>query len=126
MDMPNFEKELLSYLPETDDKIKTVVSSMEYSLSAGGKRIRPFLVLEFAKLCGGSETNAMPFACAVEMIHTYSLIHDDLPCMDDDVERRGKPSCHIKYGESIDKKNLISSIPFSSSYNKLKWKKYQK
>ncbi len=89
MDMPNFEKELLSYLPETDDKIKTVVSSMEYSLSAGGKRIRPFLVLEFAKLCGGSETNAMPFACAVEMIHTYSLIHDDLPCMDNDDLRRG-------------------------------------
>ena len=100
MDMQNFERELLSYLPETDDKIKTVISSMEYSLSAGGKRIRPFLVLEFAKLCGGSETNAMPFACAVEMIHTYSLIHDDLPCMDNDDLRRGKPTNHKVFGEA--------------------------
>lgn len=100
MDMQNFEKELLSYLPEADDKIKTVVSSMEYSLSAGGKRIRPFLVLEFAKLCGGNEINAMPFACAVEMIHTYSLIHDDLPCMDNDDLRRGKPTNHKVFGEA--------------------------
>ena len=100
MDMPNFEKELLSYLPESDDKIRTVISSMEYSLSAGGKRIRPFLVLEFAKLCGGSEKNAIPFACAVEMIHTYSLIHDDLPCMDNDDLRRGKPTNHKVFGEA--------------------------
>ncbi len=100
MDMPNFEKELLSYLPEKEDNIKTVISSMEYSLSAGGKRIRPFLVLEFAKLCGGSEKNAMSFACAVEMIHTYSLIHDDLPCMDNDDLRRGKPTNHKVFGEA--------------------------
>ena len=100
MDMQNFEKELLSCLPEKDDKIKTVISSMEYSLSAGGKRIRPFLVLEFAKLCGGSEENAMPFACAVEMIHTYSLIHDDLPCMDNDDLRRGKLTNHKVFGEA--------------------------
>ncbi len=100
MDMQMFENELLSYLPDADDNIKTVISSMEYSLSAGGKRIRPFLVLEFAKLCGGSMENAMPFACAVEMIHTYSLIHDDLPCMDNDDLRRGKPTNHKVFGEA--------------------------
>ena len=100
MDMQNFEKELLSYIPNVRKEMKTVVSSMEYSLMAGGKRIRPFLTLEFAKLCGGNESNAMPFACAVEMIHTYSLIHDDLPCMDNDDLRRGKPTNHKVFGEA--------------------------
>ena len=96
----NIEKELLSYLPEKDDLIGNLVSSMEYSLTAGGKRVRPMLVTEFAKLCGGSEEAAMPFACAIEMIHTYSLIHDDLPCMDNDDLRRGKPTNHKVYGEA--------------------------
>lgn len=76
-----------------------VHEAMKYSLSIGGKRIRPVLVLEFARLCGGSIENALPYAAAIEMIHTYSLIHDDLPCMDDDDMRRGMPSCHKKYGE---------------------------
>ena len=67
----NIEQELISYLPEKDEYIKNLVDSMEYSLTAGGKRIRPMLVLEFAKLCGGKEEAAMPFACALEMIHTY-------------------------------------------------------
>ena len=74
--------------------------SMAYSLLAGGKRIRPLLTLAFARLCGLEAEKAMPFACAVEMIHTYSLIHDDLPCMDDDELRRGKPTNHVVYGEA--------------------------
>ena len=76
-----------------------VHSAMNYSLGIGGKRIRPVLVLEFCRLCGGDINKALPFAAAIEMIHTYSLIHDDLPCMDDDDMRRGMPSCHKKYGE---------------------------
>lgn len=93
------EKALAGYLPDKDCLEKRLIDSMEYSLLAGGKRIRPLLVLEFCQLCGGSIEDAMPFACAVEMIHTYSLIHDDLPCMDNDDFRRGKPSNHKVYGE---------------------------
>ncbi len=77
----------------------TVHEAMKYSLSIGGKRIRPVLTLEFCRLCGGDVKKALPFAAALEMIHTYSLIHDDLPCMDNDDMRRGMPSCHIRYGE---------------------------
>lgn len=95
------EEELLSYLPKNYDYEKNLISSMEYSLTAGGKRIRPMLAIEFAKLCGGTQEAVMPFACAVEMIHTYSLIHDDLPCMDNDDMRRGKPTNHKVYGEDI-------------------------
>ena len=76
-----------------------VSEAMKYSVRNGGKRIRPLLLLEFCRLCGGDVESALPFACAVEMIHTYSLIHDDLPCMDNDDMRRGKPSCHIKFKE---------------------------
>ena len=95
------EKELLSFLPQSDNEsIARLIEAMEYSLMAGGKRVRPMLVTEFAKLCGGSEEAAMPFACALEMIHTYSLIHDDLPCMDNDDLRRGKPTNHKVYGEA--------------------------
>lgn len=78
-----------------------VVEASRYSLLAGGKRIRPIILLEFYRLCGGADDCAYNFACAVEMIHTYSLIHDDLPCMDDDGMRRGAPSCHIAYGEGM-------------------------
>ena len=74
--------------------------AMNYSLLAGGKRIRPVLTLECCRLCGGTDTAALSLACAVEMIHTYSLIHDDLPCMDNDELRRGKPTCHMAYGEA--------------------------
>ncbi len=98
--MKNIEMELVSYLPKKDEYIGNLVSSMEYSLTAGGKRVRPMLVLEFARLCSGREEAAMPFACALEMIHTYSLIHDDLPCMDNDDLRRGKPTNHKVYGEA--------------------------
>ena len=77
-----------------------IYDAMEYSLMAGGKRIRPLLTLEVCRMCGGDVAQALPFACAVEMIHTYSLIHDDLPCMDDDDLRRGKPTNHKIYGEA--------------------------
>ena len=76
-----------------------VVDAMRYAVENGGKRIRPVLTLEFCRVCGGEIENALNFACALEMIHTYSLIHDDLPCMDNDDYRRGKPSCHKKFGE---------------------------
>lgn len=76
-----------------------LLEAMDYSLMAGGKRLRPMLVLEFCRVCGGDVAAALPAACAVEMLHTYSLIHDDLPCMDDDDLRRGKPTNHKVYGE---------------------------
>lgn len=77
-----------------------MLEAMAYSLKNGGKRIRPMLTLEFCRVCGGSPKAAIPFALGVEMIHTYSLIHDDLPCMDDDDMRRGKPSSHKVFGEA--------------------------
>ncbi len=88
------------YLPETECLQKNVISAARYSLEAGGKRLRPALVMEFCRVCGGEPEEALPIACAIEMIHTFSLIHDDLPCMDDDDLRRGKPSCHKAYGEA--------------------------
>ncbi|MCQ2472266.1 MAG: polyprenyl synthetase family protein [Clostridia bacterium] len=88
---------LEEFLPKGDD---VVSQAMRYSVRNGGKRIRPVLVLEFCKVCGGDPMLALPYACALEMIHTYSLIHDDLPCMDDDDFRRGKPSCHVAFGEA--------------------------
>ena len=75
--------------------------AMRYSLLAGGKRLRPIMVLEFCRMCGGDVEKAMPLAAAIEMIHTYSLIHDDLPCMDNDDFRRGNPTNHRVYGEAI-------------------------
>lgn len=91
---------LLKYLPSDDLPQKNVFDAMRYSVMAGGKRLRPMLALEFCRICGGNIDDAMPFACAVEFVHSYSLIHDDLPCMDNDVLRRGKPSCHVKFGEA--------------------------
>lgn len=76
-----------------------LLESMHYSLTAGGKRIRPALVLEFCRISGGDVEKALPVACAIEMLHTYSLIHDDLPCMDNDDLRRGKSTNHVVYGE---------------------------
>lgn len=75
--------------------------AMRYSLLAGGKRVRPVLTLAFCDMLGGDWRIALPFACALEMVHTYSLIHDDLPCMDNDDLRRGKPTCHKVYGETL-------------------------
>lgn len=95
------ENALHEYLSENDEDIIELINSQKYSLFAGGKRIRPTLTLEFCRMFGGDERKAVPFACAVEMIHTYSLIHDDLPCMDNDDLRRGKPTNHKVYGEAI-------------------------
>ncbi len=94
------EKQLDRLLPETECLQKNVIKAARYSLSAGGKRIRSALVMEFCRVCGGDETAALPVACAIEMMHTFSLIHDDLPCMDNDDLRRGKPSCHVAFGEA--------------------------
>lgn len=94
------EKQLEKYLSVDGGTYNQLLDSMKYSINAGGKRVRPTLVLEFAKLFGGTEEQALPYACAIEMIHTYSLIHDDLPCMDNDDIRRGKPTNHRQFGEA--------------------------
>lgn len=97
--LPKIEQRLCELIPETGDKFSEARKAMRYSLLSGGKRIRPVLLLEFYRLCGGKGEDALNFAAALEMIHTYSLIHDDLPCMDNDDMRRGKPSCHKAFGE---------------------------
>jgi len=89
------------FLPSEKTKPATIHKAMRYSLFAGGKRMRPALLLAAAQACGGSERDALPLACAVECIHTYSLIHDDLPAMDNDDFRRGKPTNHKVFGEGI-------------------------
>ena len=90
---------LETYFISPPESLAGLAESMRYSLLAGGKRIRPTLVLEFCRICGGDIDAAMPVACAIEMLHTYSLIHDDLPCMDDDALRRGRPTNHVVFGE---------------------------
>ena len=87
------------FTQETDYKL--LLEAMRYSLLAGGKRLRPVLCLSFCEAVGGDIIKALPGACAIEMVHTYSLIHDDLPCMDDDDFRLGRPTCHKVYGEDI-------------------------
>jgi geranylgeranyl diphosphate synthase type II len=94
------EEALDSSLPVADVPQKRLIEAMRYSLLGGGKRLRPVMLLDFCRMCGGDWLDALPFACALEMVHVYSLIHDDLPCMDNDDMRRGKPACHIKYGEA--------------------------
>ena len=84
-----------------DEPQKLLFDAMNYSLQAGGKRLRPVMAFEFCRMCGADWRNAAPLAAAVEMIHTYSLIHDDLPCMDNDDFRRGKPTNHKVYGEAM-------------------------
>lgn len=93
------ENRLKTIFKEKDFDYEVLLRAMEYSLLIGGKRIRPHFLLEFNSLCGGDKLSSLDFACAVEMIHTYSLIHDDLPCMDNDDLRRGKPSCHKAFSE---------------------------
>lgn len=95
------EDALASYYDCDDKDYGELIESQRYSLLGGGKRIRAFLVLEFCRLFGGDERAAVPYACAIEMIHAYSLVHDDLPCMDNDDMRRGKPSNHKVYGEAV-------------------------
>ena len=107
-----FKEQMKKYQQMIDDALEEAIAlsdklhgkifeAMRYSLNAGGKRIRPILVLEFARIAGLSAKCAMPFAIALEMIHTYSLIHDDLPCMDDDDLRRGRPTNHKVFGEAV-------------------------
>ncbi|MBE5897324.1 MAG: polyprenyl synthetase family protein [Lachnospiraceae bacterium] len=96
------DRVIYSYLPSDQHGYqKIVMEAMNYSVLAGGKRIRPILMLETYKLFGGSSKAIEPFMAAIEMIHTYSLVHDDLPAMDNDMLRRGKPTTHAKYGEAI-------------------------
>ncbi len=103
---------------------QALIEAMNYSLLAGGKRLRPIFVLDFCRMCGGDWQAAAPFAAAVEMVHTYSLIHDDLPCMDNDDLRRSKPTTHKVYGEAVavlagdalltEAFSSIASSPFSA------------
>ena len=90
---------LAEYFSDTLAPYHRLLESMHYSLTAGGDAFRPVLVLAFCRACGGDVEKALPVACALEMVHTYSLIHDDLPCMDNDDLRRGKPTNHVIYGE---------------------------
>jgi len=95
------DETLNALLPRESVKPKTIHRAMRYSVFAGGKRLRPILCLAAAECCGGELPAALPLACAVECVHTYSLIHDDLPCMDDDDFRRGRPTSHKVFGEGI-------------------------
>lgn len=95
------EKALDRFLPKASVKPSTIHKAMRYSLFAGGKRLRPILCIAAAEACGGEVPGAIPAACAVECVHTYSLIHDDLPCMDNDDFRRGKPTSHKVFGEGV-------------------------
>ncbi len=101
--MRHYAERIEKYLSECflqDEPQKKLFEAMRYSLLAGGKRIRPVMVQAFCEMCGMDGEKALPFAAAVEMVHTYSLIHDDLPCMDNDDFRRGKPTNHKVYGEA--------------------------
>jgi geranylgeranyl diphosphate synthase, type II len=95
------DRALDRYLPKANTKPATLHRAMRYSLFAGGKRLRPILCLAAAESCRGKIDDALPFACALECIHTYSLVHDDLPSMDNDDFRRGRPTCHKAFGEGI-------------------------
>ncbi len=94
------DRAIEEYIQDMSQPYEIVRTAARYSALGGGKRIRPFLTIEFAKLFGGNPENAVPYATALELIHTYSLIHDDLPCMDNSDTRRGAPACHKKYGEA--------------------------
>ena len=95
------DEHLLDFIPNIDNKSISLYEAMKYSLTAGGKRLRPVLLLAACEFAGGDIREALPYACAVEYIHTYSLIHDDLPAMDNDDLRRGLPTNHKVYGEAL-------------------------
>ena len=109
MDLKNYlrarqqevDRALDRFLPKASAKPATIHKAMRYSLFAGGKRLRPILCLAAAEACGGLTKSALPLACAMECIHTYSLIHDDLPSMDNDDFRRGRATCHKVFGDGI-------------------------
>lgn len=126
------EKLLNEYKPKEEGYQTTIMEAMNYSLNAGGKRLRPILTLEACKIVGGNEIDAVPFAVAIEMIHTYSLIHDDLPALDNDDLRRGKPTNHKIYGDAMAilagdaLLNYAFEVMLSSSMNKENPGKYLK
>ena len=128
----NIETLLNKYMPKEEGYQKTIIESMNYSLKAGGKRLRPILTLESCKIVGGKEEDAIPFAIAIEMIHTYSLIHDDLPSLDNDDLRRGKPTNHKVFGEAMATLagdallNYAFELMLSSSIDKKDSNKYLK
>ncbi len=95
------EEALKGFLPDEEDPPARLHKAMAYSVFAGGKRVRPILAIAAAEACGAKQETVMPAACALELIHTYSLIHDDLPCMDDDDLRRGRPTNHKVFGETM-------------------------
>ena len=95
------DKLLVKYMPKAEGYQSQIMEAMEYSLMAGGKRLRPVLMLETYRLFGGEDRAIEPFLAAIEMIHTYSLVHDDLPAMDNDEYRRGRKTTHIVYGEDM-------------------------
>lgn len=101
LDVEMIEERMTRFLRSCQPPYEPVLEAMRYSLLGGGKRIRPLLVLWFCRLCGGEDKDALNAACGLEMLHTYSLIHDDLPCMDNDDLRRGRPSCHKAFGEAV-------------------------
>ncbi len=132
-DKINYIETLLKkYMPKEEGYQETIMKAMNYSLEAGGKRLRPILTLESCKAVGGREEDAIPFAMAIEMIHTYSLIHDDLPSLDNDDLRRGKPTNHKVFGEGMATLagdallNYAYEIMLSSSINKEDSNKYLK
>ena len=96
----DIETALEGYFQKTDEPYKSVTDAMRYSVLGAGKRVRAIMLIEFCKANGGTQELAMPFACALEILHAYSLVHDDLPCMDNDELRRGKLSCWKKFGET--------------------------
>lgn len=111
MEKTAFDARYQEYLAAIEDYLNSLFAekphwadlyeAMRYSVLSGGKRLRPVMTLEFARLCGLDWHKAVPMGCALELVHTYSLIHDDLPCMDDDDLRRGKPTNHMVYGETL-------------------------
>jgi geranylgeranyl diphosphate synthase type II len=117
---------LQRYLPKPTVKPYTIHKAMRYSVFAGGKRLRPILCLAAAESCGGEAAAALPLACAVECIHTYSLIHDDLPCMDDDDLRRGMPTSHKVFGEGIAvlTGDALLTFAFELAAEALGWPRY--
>ena len=94
------ERRLAALIPDADPDTKPIGEAMRYAVLGGGKRIRPYLTYAFSRLAGGDPATALDFGCALEMVHAYSLVHDDLPAMDNDVLRRGKPTCHVAFGEA--------------------------
>jgi geranylgeranyl diphosphate synthase type II len=115
------------FLPKAATKPATIHKAMRYSLFAGGKRLRPILCLAAAEACGGLAKDALPLACAVECIHTYSLIHDDLPSMDNDDFRRGRPTCHKVFGEGIAvlTGDALLTIAFEIAAQARAWPRYE-